>query len=302
MRVYHAAGGAATGSAGRWLLVMAFVCTAAIGAARGAVLPPAAPDEAGAVRVRLESAVRALFADPVKLYKVIPLALPADDEAKTLKALVVLFRNVRVDEVTARGVSADGRVGMLRVRVSNVDVYGLRVDEMMVEAEDFAVDRAALMAGDVRVAGDARARMGARVLEDDLNRVSPSYKLELGDGDFAVSGRAGVLFIRAGYRLHGTLAATPENTLVFRPKSLSYGILPVPRPLYASTVRKLNPLFDMARFLGTARSGFDLRFEAVTLERGRAGVSLTGTIRAKPTPVEQLSPVSPMPFRSFRRD
>lgn len=291
MRVYHAPEPSASGQASRFVLILVLLFASTIGVARAAVVAPAA--DAEAVRLRLESAVRALFARPVKLYEVIPLALPPDDRTKTLKALAFLFRNARVDEVTARDVGADGRVGWLRVRVSNVDVYGLRVDEMTVEAEGFAVDRAALTAGDVRVVGDARAKMGARVLEEDINRVSPAYRLEFGDGDFAVSGRAGVLFIRAGYRLHGTLVATPENTLLFRPKSLSYGILPVPRPLYASSVRRLNPLFDMARFLGTARSGFDLKFDAVTLEKGRAGISLSGTIRAKPTPIEQLAPLPP---------
>ena len=141
--------------------------------------------------------------------------------------------------------------------------------------------------------GDARTRMSAKVLEDDLNKVSPAYRLELKHDDFAVSGRAGVLFIRAGYRMHGTLAATPENQLVFRPRSLSYGILPIPRALYASQVRRLNPLFDMARFLGSTRGGFDLRFDKVALEDRQCEVALAGVIHARPVAVQPLPPPSP---------
>jgi hypothetical protein len=289
MRVYHAAARAAT----RWI-ACAWLCAMLLPAGvRAAMLAPVPATPAA----RLEAAVRAAFAQPEKLYKVIPLTMPPDEEAKTLRALRFLFRNARVDEVITRDVTDAGRVGFLKVRVRDVDVFGLRVDEMCVEAEDFPVDVKALEAGDLRVIGDARSRMSARVLEEDVNRVSPAYRIELADGDFAVSGRAGVLFIRAGYRLHGTLVATPENTLVFRPKSLSYGILPVPRAFYMSAVRRLNPVFDMARFLGSARSGFDLKFERVDLEKGRAGVALSGTIRARPTPLELLPPLPPVPPR-----
>jgi hypothetical protein len=120
--------------------------------------------------------------------------------------------------------------------------------------------------------------LSVRVTEPDLNRAAGLYRIDLSPGDFAVSGKAGVLFVRAGFRLHGTLAPTPENQLVFAPRALSYGGVPIPRPVWASAVKRLNPVFDMARFLGSARAGLDVRFERVVLSRGEVAVHLSGRI------------------------
>lgn len=285
-RVYHGAPGRAT-AWGRFArgLILALILSAP---ARAAVSAPAQ------VEAKLRQAILDLFATPRKLLTVVPLDLPPAEMAKTLYAMDVLFRPAKIAELTLERVGADGKVGLLRLRITDINVFGLRVEETVLTAEDFAVDVAKLeAAGEVILTGDARAKMSARVLEADLNKVSPAYKMEIEHDDFAVSGRAGVLFIRAGYRLHGSLHATPENQLVFRPKSLSYGILPIPRALYDRQVRKLNPLFDMARFLGLTRGAFDLRFDAVSLEKEVCAVSLSGTLHAKPVKVEALPPLPP---------
>lgn len=287
MRVYHASPGPAT--AGRHAAVALLMFTAVL-AGPVRALPPVPAPTAGPVQVQLERAIRALFATPRSLLKVVPLHLSPGEEARTLRAMDVLFLPARIEELTLAGVTASGHVDTLRLRLRDVNVFGLRVREIKLVAEDFTVDLARLHAGAVALTGDARTRMSALLLEEDLNRVSPAYRLELRPDDFAVSGRAGVLFIRAGYCLHGRLAATPENQLVFRPRSLSYGILPIPLALYAAQVRRLNPLFDMARFLGQTRGGFDLRFDRVALEDRRCTVELAGTIHAHPLVVETLPP------------
>lgn len=296
-RVYHGDPERAT-AWGRFArgLLLALILSAPAGASVVPVVPAAASPvlPAAQVEAKLRQAILDLFATPRKLLTVVPLDLPPEEMRKTLYAMDVLFRPARIAELTLERVGADGKVGLLRLRITDINVFGLRVDETVLVAEDFTIDVAKLdQAGEVVLTSDARAHMSARVLEADLNRVSPAYKMELFHDDFAVSGRAGVLFIRAGYRLHGTLVATPENQLVFRPKSLSYGFLPIPRALYDRQVRKLNPLFDMARFLGLTRGAFDLRFEAVNLEKEVCSVSLQGTLHAKPLKVDALPPLPP---------
>ena len=303
-RVYHDAPAAATAcrkGAAALILVMGLHSAVA-----GAVVPvvanalPSVPTAAAPVlpaaqvEARLRQGILDLFATPQKLLSVVPLELPPDEMRKTLFAMDVLFRPARIEELTLQGVTSAGHVASMRLVLRNIDVFGLRVDQCILVAEDFAVDLALLtVKGQVLLTGDAHAKMSARVTEADLNRVSPAYRMEIGHDDFAVSGRAGVLFIRAGYNLHGSVHTTPDNTLVFRPKSLSYGILPIPHALYASQVRRINPIFDMARFLGLTRGAFDLHFDAVSLEKQVASVSLSGTLHAKPLKVEPLPPPPP---------
>lgn len=244
------------------------------------------------VESRLRQAVIDTFGTPRRLYTVIPLELPPDEERKTLFAMDVLFRPAKIEALELRNVTERGHVGSLTVRVRDINVFGLKVDYLELVAEDFDIDLPRLnMKGEVGLAGDARVKMTGRVLEADLNRVSPNYKLELKPDDFAVSGRAGVLFIRAGYRMHGTIVATPDNQLVFTPRSLSYGFLPIPKALYAAQVRRVNPIFDMARFLGQTRGGFDLHFQKAALEKEQATIALAGTIHAHPAVVPPLAPL-----------
>ena len=242
---------------------------------------------------QLRVGVQNLFREPERLLTVIPFVLPPDEERKTLYAMHILFRNCRIEKIELAGVTAAGHVGKLAVRVRNIDVFGLRVDDLTLEAQEFDVDLPKLALGSVVVISDAKARMASRVLEADLNKVSPAYQLELKHDDFAVAGRTGVLFIRAGYRLHGTLVTNPENQIIFRPKSLSYGFLPIPKALYASQVRRINPLFDMARFLGLCRGNFDMKFDKVALEDKECAIELSGMIHAKPIKVEPIPPPPP---------
>ena len=249
---------------------------------------------AARVEARLRQAVLDLFAQPERMFHVVPLKMSAEEERKTVWAMRILFRPAKIEELTLTGVTASGHVKALHIVIRDIDVFGLHVERTQLDAEDFDVDLPRLLGpGEIGLAGDARTRMSARVTEADLNRVSPQYKMELRHDDFAVSGRAGMLFIRAGYRLHGSLFANADNQLIFRPKSLSYGFLPIPRALYASQVRKINPVFDMARFLGCTRGGFDLRFERVALEHEVAEIALGGVIHARPLEVAPLPPPPP---------
>ena len=243
------------------------------------------------LEARLRQGVVQCFREPERLLDIVPLHMPPDEDAKTCRAMPVLFGHVKIEELVIGGVTAAGHVDRLRVKVSNIDLFGFRIDTVTVALDDFTVDLARLLDKDeLGIISDARAKMSVRVLEADLNRVSPQYRMDLRHDDFAVSGRAGVMFIRAGYRLHGNLVVTPENQVVFHPKSLSYGILPIPKALYAAQVRRINPIFDMARFLGTTRGGFDLHFDRVAIEQEEAGVELSGIVHAHPIKVEALPP------------
>lgn len=294
-RVYHAPAERATWRRLASSCLLALMLSAPARAAVVPVVPTASAPvvPAAQVEAKLRQAILDLFATPQRLLSVVPLTLPPDELRKTLYAMDVLFRPAKIAALTLRGVTSDGKVAYLELRITDINVFGLRVDETVLIAEDFRIDVQKLQSNEVVLTGDAKAKMSARVLEADLNRVSPAYKMEIEHDDFAVSGRAGFMFIRAGYRLHGNLLVTPENSLIFRPKSLSYGILPIPRALYDRQVRKLNPLFDMARFLGTTRGAFDLKFDTVQLEKEVCSVALSGTLHAKPLKVEPLPPLPP---------
>lgn len=244
----------------------------------------------GVVEGLIRTGILDLFAHPDRMLEVFPVQLSKTDEERTRYALNRLFKPCRVEELALSGVTAKGRVDRIMIRVRNVDVFGLRVDAMTLELRGAKIDPDELVR-DKRLKGQGQADVALSVTarDEDLTRASRDFKVEIRPGDFVLSGKAGVLFIRAGYRLHGTLLATPKNQLVFHPRSLVYGIVPVPRPVFAPVVRRVNPIFDMARFLGPAKSTLDIAFRTVRLDNHEMVVWLDGKVQSQASPKRRES-------------
>jgi hypothetical protein len=270
------------------------VPVSALPAATATKVPSISEVAASKVEEYLGQVVRDLVGHADRMVDTIGMKLPPEEDRKTRNALIVLFRRAKIEELAITGATPTGHVERLRIRLRDIDVYGLRVDAMEAELKGIDLDVPELIDHkNLRFTRECQTHFAVRMLQDDLCRASPNYQFELRKNDIGISGKTGFLFIKAGVHVHGNVVPTPANQLIFRPSGVTYGFLPVPKLFYNSSVQKLNPLFDMARFLGSAKCGLDVKFDLVDIQDKHLDVHLRGTMRAGQTAPPTPAPANP---------
>jgi hypothetical protein len=230
----------------------------------------------------LERAISRALADPTALMRLVPLTCSPADLERTRRALVVLFGRARLGALGVEGADGQGRYQSVHARLTDIDLYGLRIAEVEAHLSGVRLDMRALAAGALELAGEAPVKLVARVEEPDLSRMSRGGSIGLTARGMTIVQRPQGL-IGATARLEARVDSNPKNQLVLVPRALSYGIVPIPGILYRQRIERMNPLFDLDKFLGSTKASFDVRFGAVTTERGAMTVTIEGSLRRPST-------------------
>lgn len=124
------------------------------------------------------------------------------------------------------------RVPTLRIRLSEVAGYGIRVAELVVVARDLRLDRDVLLAGDVRVTGVGTVRSEARITEAEISRATGAEVRLQSDG-------------RARITVQGTTVTAAAEVVDGR---LRFAVDPLPAitlPLPTTTLLPCQPTAEV---------------------------------------------------------
>lgn len=226
----------------------------------------------------LDERVRQLFAEPPRMLRLVPMKLSHLDELKTKWALERLFGTATLGALAIRDLPANPGFHDLDIGIENVDLFGLKIATLQIEARGVRFDPAELAQERLVVANAFKATMKATVTEEDLNRAAGNYHIELMKDTFRLEGESKVLFIESDFSLDGRLKIGEGNQVLLVPKALQYGVVPIPRMLLKRVLSGINPLFDLNKFLGSVKTWVDLDLTDPVLEEDRVVTVLGGRI------------------------
>lgn len=236
----------------------------------------------------LDEKVRELFVEPPRMLRLIPMKLTHLDEMKTRWALQRLFGKATLASLDIRDRADSPGFHDLDIGIENVDLFGLNIQKLTITARGVRFEPAERERGFLVVANAFKSEMVATVLEPDLNRAAGQYSIDLMKDTFRLHGQDKVLFIESDFELDGRLEIGEGNQVLLVPKSLQYGVVPIPKMLLKRVLSGINPLFDLNKFLGSVKTWVDLDLTDPVLEEDRVVTTLSGKI----TP---LDPTKPLP-------
>jgi len=204
------------------------------------------------------------------------------DRWKTLQALSRLFSEARLESVTVEPADFQGendrRPRFVRLVTRDVDLFGLDLDRLAMQAHEAVLDPVGLMSGKLVMIAPTPVKIEARVLEKDLDLAASTYTIRLRPGVFSLSGVDRFLFLKTRYELKAELRVNDANQLELDPRGLKYGIVPIPRPLVERVLASVNPLFDMDKFLGGLKTWVELKLVQPRLENEVMFARIQGAI------------------------
>lgn len=250
--------------------------------------PPVPVALAPAARLRdaVAGALRDLFADPAKILEV-GIRKPPKEVEKSRAELRRFFAGSRLTRLAVPGAgpaaAIRGRFGPVDATLEGLTLMGLRLARADFELEGLRVDPRPLLAGgDLRILDLAAIGMRFKVEAGALNAVTDAFAISLPPGRFVVRGRRKLVVLPLGFEATGRLRFTPAGQILFRERDIRLGGLPLPGFFRRALRKRINPIFDLAKYLGVAAEVFTVRFEDILHRAGyleltaRAAVKLDG--------------------------
>lgn len=233
------------------------------------------------VAVRLRPALERLFQDPAQILE-IGIRKPSSEVEKSRAELERFFKgaeltdlDVPFDDLEA---AAAGRFSAVPVRFEGLTLVGLRIDRATFRLEDLEVDTEALeQRGEVRVRSLGAIRMKFRVGQQALDATTSSWRVRISRGRFSLSGLKRLLVLPLGVRADGLLRFTPEGQINFHDRSVTLNGLPLPGLFRRAVRKRINPVFDLAQYLGVAAEVIQVRF--LTIRHLRRALELEAIAR-----------------------
>lgn len=225
-----------------------------------------------ALEEALVGALRRLFQDPAQILE-IGIRKPPKEVEKSRAELRRFFAGARLESIQIESSSAAqairGRFSRARVEFQGLTLMGLRLAAASFHMEELEVDPVLLLeTGRLSVTGLAAIAMAFSVQAEALNAVTDSFHIRLPRGRFEISGRRKLLFLPLGFRATGRLNFTEEGQIHFHERDVRLGGLPLPGAFRSALRRRINPVFDLGKYLGSAKEVFAVRFQRIAHRLG----------------------------------
>ena len=234
----------------------------------------------------LADSLRRLFREPGKILE-IGIRKPPKELEKSRAELRRFFAGAQVDAIeVAEGASAQairGRFPRVRVDFRDLTLMGLRLARARFHLVDLEVDPVRLMdAGELTVRRLGAIGMAFSVDADALNAVTSSFHIRLPRGRFEISGRRKLLVLPMGFKATGRLNFTEEGQIHFRERDIRLGGLPLPGLFRRALRRRINPVFDLGKYLGSAAEVFRVRFQQIAHRAGELVLTARAEVDLEP--------------------
>jgi hypothetical protein len=220
----------------------------------------------------LTGSLERLFADPGKILE-IGIRQPPRELEKSRAELRRFFSGARLQGIeVGENDSAQAIRGYfpeVQVDFQGLTLMGLRLETARFHLRALRVDPVRLLdAGELEVRGLQEIGMAFSVGAAALNKVTDTYRIRLPRGRFEISGRRKLLILPMGFKASGRLDFTEAGQINFLDRDIRLGGLPLPSMFRRALRRRINPVFDLGKYLGSAAEVFRVRFEHIAHRPG----------------------------------
>lgn len=234
----------------------------------------------------LVRALEGLFQDPAKILE-IGIRKPPSEVDRSRAELRRFFSGARLSRIeVAPGALTEamhGRFARVEVDFEGLTLMGLRLARATFRLEELVVDPVQLVeTGALEVRALAAIGMAFAVQAEALNAVTSTYHVSLPRGRFEISGRRKLLILPVGFRASGRLDFTEAGQIHFLERDIRLGGLPLPGLFRRELRRRINPIFDLGRYLGSAAEVFRVRFQDIAHRAGELVLTARAEVDLEP--------------------